>query len=382
MKVCIVRQHYRPDGGAERFISRALSQLTQKNHFGISVITRNWQGDKQTGVELIEVNPSFRGRIAREESFASEAMRVWTQAGFDLVQSHERIAGCDIYRAGDGVHREWLKQRSRVMHPIAAWFLKRSKYHKHVMAAEKFLFESEKLKAVICNSRMVRDEVINNFDIEPEKVQVIYNGVDTQVYKPATLIEQKQARSTLGLADKLTILYVGSGFERKGVQTAIEALAKASVDAQLVVVGKDKRLQKYQQLARRLKIEERVVFAGMQLDPKPYYQAADALIHPALYDPFPNVIHEAMASGLPVLTSNKSGGAEFITEGVQGFVADALDTDAFANYINELADEDKCAEMKVEARAFIEPFTIKNCVQMYIDLYLSLCKGTISGGSS
>ncbi|MGH1460818.1 MAG: glycosyltransferase family 4 protein [Neptuniibacter sp.] len=373
MKLCIVRQQYRPDGGAERFISRALEQLSRQNLFDVSVITRNWQGDAQPGVEIIERNPEFKGRIAREISFAEAARETWQQQTFDLVQSHERIAGCDIYRAGDGVHREWLKQRARIMNPVAAWYLGYSKYHRYVLQAEKALFESEKLQAVICNSQMVRDEVISYFNIAPEKVQVIYNGIDTAKFSPCSRAIQNELRQTLQLPDRLTLLYVGSGFERKGLKTAIQALAESSVDAQLVVVGKDKRRPKYEKLAAKLNVADRIIFTGMQPDPKPYYQAADALIHPALYDPFPNVIHEAMASGLPVLTSTKSGGAEFITQAKQGFVADALDVRAFSGFIQQLTDTPLLQEMKLQAREFIEPYTIENCIQQYNDLYLTFC---------
>lgn len=372
MKLCIVRQQYRPDGGAERFISRALSELVRQKQFDTSVITRSWQGDQQPEVEVIPCDPVYKGRLQRESTFADEARKLWQQNKFDLVQSHERIAGCDIYRAGDGVHKVWLEQRARIMNPLKNWFNGMSRYHKQVLAAEKALFEDKNLKAVICNSDMVRQEISANFDIDPDKLMLIYNGIDTERFKPCSLEVQKKVRVELGLEDRLTLIYVGSGFERKGLETAIRALAMASVEAQLLVVGKDKKIAKYQQLAQKLNIESRVIFCGMQTDPRPYYHAADALIHPALYDPFPNVIHEGMASGLPIITSTKSGGAEFVKQSGQGFTADALDVVGFARFISDLQDAERLAEMKTASRSFILPYTIENCIQRYIQLYQRL----------
>jgi UDP-glucose:(heptosyl)LPS alpha-1,3-glucosyltransferase len=86
------------------------------------------------------------------------------------------------------------------------------------------------------------------------------------------------------------------------------------------VVGKDKEQGRYQQLAKTLNCEERVRFFGMQSETLPFYQMADGLLLPTLYDPFPNVILEAMACGLPVITTTGCGGAEFIVQGSNGYV--------------------------------------------------------------
>ena len=106
-RLAIVRQKYRPDGGAERFVSRALEALEQQD-LDLNVITREWQGDANPNWHIHLCNPLKFGRISRERGFADAARALWQKERFDLVQSHERIPGCDIYRAGDGVHRRWL----------------------------------------------------------------------------------------------------------------------------------------------------------------------------------------------------------------------------------------------------------------------------------
>ncbi|MCX0498851.1 glycosyltransferase family 4 protein [Erwinia billingiae] len=326
VRLAIVRQKYRPDGGAERFISRALEALDDES-LELNIITRSWQGEPKPEWHLHICNPKKWGRISRERGFAVAARACWQQEKFDIVQSHERIAGCDIFRAGDGVHRVWLEQRARVVSPVQRLLTQVSRYHRYVMTAEEEMFRSPALKKIICNSLMVKNDIMRCFQVPEEKFAVIYNAIDATRFMPATAEQRQQSREQLNLPDNAKVfIYVGSGFERKGLKASISALA--ATDAHLLVVGQDKQQSRYENLARSLGCEKRIHFVGVQNNVIPFYHAADSLILPTLYDPFPNVILEAMACGLPVITSFTCGGAEFIVEGKQGFVCDALDVPA------------------------------------------------------
>lgn len=326
VRLAIVRQKYRPDGGAERFISRALEALDDDS-LELNIITRSWQGEPKPEWHLHICNPKKWGRISRERGFAVAARTCWQQEKFDIVQSHERIAGCDIFRAGDGVHRVWLEQRARVVSPVQRLLTQVSRYHRYVMTAEEEMFRSPALKKIICNSLMVKNDIMRCFQVPEEKFAVIYNAIDATRFMPATAEQRQQSREQLNLPDNAKVfIYVGSGFERKGLKASISALA--ATDAHLLVVGQDKQQSRYENLARSLGCEKRIHFLGVQNNVIPFYHAADSLILPTLYDPFPNVILEAMACGLPVITSFTCGGAEFIVDGKQGFVCDALDVPA------------------------------------------------------
>lgn len=326
VRLAIVRQKYRPDGGAERFISRALEALDDDS-LELNIITRSWQGEPKPEWHLHICNPKKWGRISRERGFAVAARACWQQEKFDIVQSHERIAGCDIFRAGDGVHRVWLEQRARVVSPVQRLLTQVSRYHRYVMTAEEEMFRSPSLKKIICNSLMVKNDIMRCFQVPEEKFAVIYNAIDSTRFMPATAEQRQQSREQLNLPDNAKVfIYVGSGFERKGLKASISALA--ATDAHLLVVGQDKQQSRYENLARSLGCEKRIHFLGVQNNVIPFYHAADSLILPTLYDPFPNVILEAMACGLPVITSFTCGGAEFIVDGKQGFVCDALDVPA------------------------------------------------------
>lgn len=366
-RLAIVRQKYRPDGGAERFVSRALEALDNQA-VELNVITRSWIGAVQPQWHIHIVNPMKWGRISREKGFARAARQCWQKEKFDLVQSHERIAGCDIYRAGDGVHHRWLLQRSRVLSPLRSQLLLNSCYHRYVMKAEKEMYHSPELKRVICNSEMVKREVMEDFGIESERISVIYNAIDNQRFFPATTLYREQLRQQYHIpVEAKCFIYVGSGFERKGLKAAIEAISCTS--AHLIVVGQDKEQKKYQQLAHQLKSHVRVHFLGVQKDTLPLYQMTDGLLLPTLYDPFPNVVLEAMACGLPVITSYTCGGSEFIEQGVNGFVTDALDISAMVSAIETISADNLDNRMSKAARNKILPHTPEHLSQQLIGLY-------------
>ncbi|MDN5679312.1 MAG: glycosyltransferase family 4 protein [Ewingella sp.] len=366
-RLALVRQKYRPDGGAERFVSRALEALEDQD-LDLSVITREWQGDVNPNWHIHLCDPMKWGRVSRERGFANAARKIWRQEKFDIVQSHERIPGCDIYRAGDGVHRRWLLQRSRL---LPAWRGKRlltDRFHSYVMRAEREMYAAPELKSVICNAQMIKNEIMADFGLPDEKITVIYNAIDNQKFLPATEALRHQLRQQFNIPQQAhCLIFVGSGFERKGLEAAIRAVA--ATNSILLVVGQDKDEKSYRGLAQSLGCEQRIRFMGVQKQTLPFYQAADALLLPTLYDPFPNVILEAMSCGLPVITSQTCGGAEFIQQGVNGFVFDALDIASLAESIRELPVVALGSDMAAAARARIIEETPARLSGQLLDLY-------------
>lgn len=357
LRLAIIRQRYTPYGGAERFTEAALEALLERG-VAISLYTREWPQTRLQLIEPVLCNPFHIGRLWRDWSFARAVCRAVTRKAPELVQSHERLLCCDVYRAGDGVHRAWLDERLRDASTLSRWWTEASPYHRYVVGIERRLFASPLLKAVICNSRMVRAEIRERFGLSDDKLPVIYNAVDSEVFSPELRIHRAPVREKLGVAQDATLfLMVGSGYVRKGVATAIEALSRLPANTHLVVVGRDKALGRYRRLARRLGVAARVALVGAQDDPKPFYGAADVFVLPTLYDPCPNAALEAMACGVPVITSNKCGAAELVAEHDAGFVCDSRDPDALAAHMTTLTDADARAWRGDRARAAVLPLT-------------------------
>ncbi|GAB4511966.1 MAG: glycosyltransferase family 4 protein [Sulfuricaulis sp.] len=370
LSIALVRQRYARDGGAERFVARALDALKTRE-IRLTLVAREWDGGD--GFEVLTCRPFHMGSLWRDYAFARCVCRTLAQKKFDLVQSHERIACCDIYRAGDGVHREWLKQRARTLGWTSRLGVALNPYHAYVKAAEKKMFTSPRLKAVICNSRMVRDEIRQYFHLPDDRLPVIYSGVDTSVYHPGLKTHRDVIRARYDIPSEAVLyLFVGSGFERKGVPALLQAMARLPENAFLLVVGRDKQADRFQRRAHAPGLSRRVIFAGAQEDVRPYYGAADVLTLPSLYDPFPNVALEAMASGLPVVTSLKCGAAELIENGKNGFACDALDVEGQTRFMRTLLDPEIRQRMGLAARQTVEPLTLTAMSDRLVRLYQDL----------
>ena len=370
-RVAVVRSRYDPAGGAERFVQGALAALKSQGA-SLTIVTRYWP-DHDGGA--IVLDPFHVGSLWRDWGFARAVCGELARRRFDLVQSHERIACCDVYRAGDGVHAEWLAQRARVQSPLAALATRLDPHHRYLLAAERELFSGRRLRAVICNSDMVRGEIAERFGTEAKKLVLIRNAVDASVFHPGLRAEMRAAvRQQLQIpADANTVLHVGSGFERKGLAALLEALARVRPAPWLIVAGRDKRAARYVARARALGIGERVRFVGSVSDVRPYHAAADSFALATLYDPFPNAVLEAMASGLPIVTTHRCGASEIVREGESGYVRDALDVQGLADALERL-DPAHAARLGANARDATAPFTPESMARDYLALYRRLLR--------
>jgi UDP-glucose:(heptosyl)LPS alpha-1,3-glucosyltransferase len=369
LKLAIVRQRYNAFGGAERFIARALPAL-ERAGTDVTLISR--KADGWGARRILRVDPFHIGKVWRDWSFARAARAAWRREGFDLVQSHERIPGCDVYRAGDGVHRRWLELRARVEGPFARLGIALNPYHRYVCAAERDMFEHPRLRAVICNSRMVQEEIRRAFRIAPEKLHVIYSGIDLEHFHPRLRTELRgAARAGLGCQPRDTVfLFVGSGFARKGLEASIEALKRANNPSfWLVVVGIDREGERF--AAQAAPLGERVRFLGGKQDVRPLYAAADCLILPSRYDPFPNTVLESFAMGLPAIVSSRCGAAEVVERGVNGYVCEPDDAAGLAALMKEADEALRRGELK-GARATGERFGLDEMAGRLAALYEKL----------
>ncbi|MRD74002.1 glycosyltransferase family 4 protein [Rhodocyclus tenuis] len=373
MKIAVIRQRYNPFGGAERFVERALGALAQEGA-EVSLITRSWQGaELREGFHTLICDPPAKGRVARDRSFAQCAQTAMAEGGFDITQAHERIPGCMIFRAGDGVHAAWLDRLRRVRGPLGRLGLSLNPYHRYVLAAERAMFAHPNLRAVICNSRMVRDEIIHYYGVAEEKLHVIYNGVDLDTFHPDLATRHRHTvRAAHGIDDDAHVfLFVGSGFERKGVPQLLAAFARlGAANARLIIVGADRKLDAMRRLASQLGIADRTLFTGPLQDVKPWYGAADTFVLPTLYDPCPNAALEALACGLPIITSTACGAAEFVREGKNGRIVAVQDIEALMGALAHFLGSKTAT--RDAARMAIHSLSLTAMAQQLLGLYRSL----------
>ncbi len=291
---------------------------------------------------------------------------------FDIIQSHDKTLYQDIYRAGDGCHIEWLRQRWLRTGLAGKLSIVFNPYHWLVLSLERMIFRGHRYKKILAISDLVKKNIIENYRVPAPDIEVIYNGVDLEKFHPDNKIKYRSSiRKQHGLSESdFVVLFVGSGFERKGVKYLIQAVEALSAPVSVLIVGKGPE-EKFKNPGGRQKI----VFCGPRRDIEKYYAASDVFVFPSIYEPFGNVHLEALASGLPVITTQNSGAAEIIRQGVNGFVVERPeDYRAIADKIRMLTEGNKRESMSLEARSLAEKFTFKR----YTDEIMKLYNGVIA----
>ena len=297
------------------------------------------------------------GRTLSLLRFAWTAAPAARRAGADLVLSFARCVGADVVRSGGGAHASYLRAARKWRGAFGASAMRFSPYHQAQMFVERQAFRGPGLKRVIAVSNFVRDDLIQTFGLAPEKTTTIYNGVDLERFRPAADSSERAAirQKFIVPASARVVAFVGNGFARKGLGFLIEAWPLVAGGAFLIVVGADRQTDKFARRAQALNVGGRIVFTGPQASVEAIFHAADAFAMPSLFEPFGNVVMEAMASGLPAMTSAFSGVAELIPPSIRGFrVEHPDDVGEVALRLGALFDAP--ADVAREARAAAEKF--------------------------
>jgi UDP-glucose:(heptosyl)LPS alpha-1,3-glucosyltransferase len=361
MKILIIARPYMFHGGVESATAGLLRALVAHGHD----VHRAGPG-RQHAPDITE-HPLPMPPLpspARAVALALLAAPIARRRGWDVVQSHERTLVQDVYRAGEGAHRAYLDAMGarggrRVHHAVT-------------LALERRVFA--RTPHIVAISRRGADDIAHHYAVPAARVSVVYNGVDLVRFHPAVRARQRDAaRAEAGVPTAAyAVLFAGSGFERKGLSTAIRAFAHlGDVDARLLVLGRGDAVS-YRRLAGELGVAARVVWLGARPDIERWYAAADVLVLPTRYEPFGNVHLEALASGLPVVTSAVAGGAEVVDDRCGAVVA-AEDAAGFAAAVDKLRGRN-AAELRDAARAAAEPFTFARQVQALEEVYRRLAR--------
>jgi UDP-glucose:(heptosyl)LPS alpha-1,3-glucosyltransferase len=327
MHLALVRQRLSALGGAENTLMALTRELLRQGH-EVTLVTIEPQAPPELAC-LTHLHwqpaPVWPGKLGRVLGFAVNARRLLQRGQFDVIFSLERTLRQDAYRAGDGCHREWLDRRRPYDSLPERLNLSLSPFHRTLLVLEKRLFHDPALKLVIANSRQVQAEVMRHYQVAAKKIRVIYNGVDRERFSPERC-QPWQTGADLGLEPGTpAILFVGSGFKRKGLHFLIAALREMQRRESLLLVVGQGRTALYQRLALNLGVAHRVKFLGPQTKVEHFYTGARVLALPTIYDPCSNVVLEALACGLPVVTTAANGASEFIRPGANGIVLDRPD---------------------------------------------------------
>ncbi len=361
MKLLFIKKKFHPYGGAELYLKRVIEILGKNAE--IHILTQSWPEDTSFIIHKLRPVPFFS-----EVFFAFQA-RQFVQHHkneFPLTISFDRTIYQTIYRASDGCHLRWLKQRRFINSTLKCLSFKVNPHHLALRWLEEKCLKNSKM--IIVNSKMVKKDYEYFYGKElSAKCIVCYNGINLEKFSPVEEEQKFHLRAELEIPDGKIILFVGSGFERKGLIFLIKAMQLLPEDFKLVVLGRDKHLKHFQRLVYKLKLEKNIFFLGASKDIVRFYQMADVFVLPTLYDPFANVCLEAMACGLPVITTTANGVAEILEEGKNGFVMDFPIEEENLAYLIKKALQNR-EKMAFYARKTAEAFPLERAVKEMVKI--------------
>lgn len=365
MRLFFIKKRFVVHGGAENYLNLIIESL--KTGHDIHLLANEWA--PASGIHFHRVASSNLSSFASVLSFNRNACRLLRTMSPDCTISFERTTCQDVYRAGEGCHAEWLKIRKATESRSKRLSFRLNPLHLSLLKIEKELFCST--RHIIANSMMVRENIIRHYDVPEERISLIYNGVDLKRFRPENRNTWRlDVRKRFSLPDDaILLLFVGSGFKRKGLQTLMKALSilrQGHKEICLVAAGRDNP-DYYKKLADSYRISEAVHFADVQPEIEEFYAASDIFVLPTLYDPFSNATLEAMASGLPVITTKSNGASELIRDGQEGYILNELfDTGELAARIEQAIGNIEA--MGRTARIKAEGFSIKRAADEFLSV--------------
>jgi len=352
VKVALVIERFEPGAGGVERVAQGLAAAGDEVHVVARRTAPAPASSPGPGIRVHRAPAPAFWQPLRVLAFSRAAARHTATLGCDVVHSFSRTRHQDVYRAGGGSHADYLERRHGATRARVA---RLSPRHAVLLGIERAVFASPH-QLVQCNSEMVRDEIARRYGVPDERLVVIPNGVDLERFHPRRRAsEGARLRVDMHVSPGAVWLFAGSGWRRKGLDTALRAMATASDrTAELWVAGRDAP-GPWRRLADRVGVGGRVRFLGPRSDLEAVCAAADLLLLPTRYDAFANVCLEAAAAGLPVVTSAANGAARALGEGA-AVVDDPEDADAFAARLDALGDPERREPQGRAARKVAQGF--------------------------
>ncbi|MCA8915838.1 MAG: glycosyltransferase family 4 protein [Planctomycetes bacterium] len=343
----------RTRGGAERY-AVDLAQHWLKQGHRISIVCHRYDDKDAKGMDVVPVSrPKVLGPF-KHSWFAKRAGKAASESGADAILCLARAYPGDVLRLGDGLHQMWLE--TRYGKEGAKRRARLNPRHRELLSLEKGLFKPGRFGHYVANSEMIREQVIERFNLEPRRISVIQNGVDWARFNTSQREERNAWRSGHGIpTDVKLVLFSGMDFRRKGLMQAVTGfirLAQSRPDVHFACVGPGYTGTAEELLAKAA--PGRASFIQQTEDIARWYGAADVFVLPTMHDPSANAVTESLACGTPVITSAENGAKQHIRDGANGYVLqDRLNADELALRIDQLLSAPPVPDAVVDSASLL-----------------------------
>ena len=358
-------------GGAERFSRNLIRGLLARGH-KISAFCFDWD----EGTEALDISLHKIPKLSKYKhpwfDFSEKVHKeIKKTDDYDVIFGLTQLCPQDIHRLGGGIYRYWYELKYGKFLPLQ---MLRGRV-RNALKFEKSMYSPGNYRQLITISEMDRKILMKYYNVPPEKVHTIYNGFDFEEFNSKGRENDRAELCTeLNISSKKTIiLFAANNYKRKGLPQAVESILKTNSPEKfaLIVIGRGRATIK-RKLSGKAKGKVEIIWLDHVKNPAHYYRGSDIFLFPTLYDSFANVIGEALACGLPVITTGRAGGAEFVINGANGFVVEnANATDEMSKCLNKFTDKDLCNEFSKNAPEIVSKYTIEHCAEKMEKILLS-----------
>jgi UDP-glucose:(heptosyl)LPS alpha-1,3-glucosyltransferase len=316
-------------GGAESYAVSLASTLTE-NGWETHLFGKNWDGEPRAAIfhriKIPKLLPSWTKMIL----FALKHKKMAKSQAFNVILGFGNTIYMNVYQSHGGVHRFSTARKLytekniffRSIKRLLIGFSLKDKVRNWIESAP---FRLDPKPKIIAISLMIKKDFTSFYHINEREIKVIYNGIDTTKYNRGLKERLRGSiRQHLRITDNdIAFLFISYDLKKKGMVPLIEAAAKLKklnfTNFKVVVVGEPP----YPLLLKRVKrlsLEDTVIFTGPTKTPEDYYANCDVLVLPTFYDACSLVVIEAMACGLPAVTTIYNGAAGIITNEKDGYI--------------------------------------------------------------
>lgn len=372
-------------GGAETSTQQFIQHLLALG-VTLEVFTRS-RVSPRPGLAVHTILASGPSRALKTVAFCKRADDAARACGCDVVHAFAPSLVADVYQPRGGMYAETIRRNVALRRSRSARAVKRIAQYLNLKQQRMLQLERRMLRGrdrplVLALSDYVVAQLREHYDLPPERIRKVFNGVDPDVSgAEARAANRRDVRALYEIRERdVLALMVAHNFKLKGLRPLIDALTllERRVEAgrlKVLVVGKG-RVARWRELVERRGLGARLQFPGATQRVTAFYHAADFLIHPTYYDPCSRVVLEALASGLPVITTRYDGAAEVVEEGVSGFVlADPDDVHGLAGHMVRLEDDAVRAAMGVGAARVGERAAMQRHAAEVYSVYQTIVNG-------
>ncbi len=386
MNIALAIENFSPHGGGAESYAVDLARTLVSEGWEVHLFGHSWDGEpEQAHFHAIPRLPRWVPPSVRIVDFALRHRRMVAGNNFDVVLGFGNTVKMNVYQSHGGVHAiSNLRKLDAVRNPLLR-FIKRlallvtPKYHARAWI-ESAPFRSPRRPVVVAISDMVRDDMAAYFHLDREDIRLVYNGIN-QARFSAPKSPESSLREKLGFQKEVLFLFMAYDFKKKGVDYLVEAAGRLKERAGearfgVVIVGRPPSPELNRQVDR-LGLQRTVVFPGPTKEPETFYQACDVFVLPTFYDACSLVVFEAMAAGLPAMTTRSNGAAGIIHDGVDGVILnDPRDVEEMSEAMERFLDAGLLLTAGEAARSTAARYTLERNHRAMLDIFQEVARNS------